>query len=125
MINKISKLINEDIRVKKAVIKTQSNAIASLAKMMIATLKAGNKILIIGRAHINAYTNNEGKKKREVEIDASTVTLLDDVMSIKLPASAGKSEKAEQTQTFKKSNSETEQVSNFDELVSNTEEIPF
>ncbi len=101
------------------------NAWRDLAEECERKLKAGNKVLVIGRAQLNVYTNNEGKKKREIEIDANSITLLEDLLSIQLPASTGKSEKSEKIQTFKKTNSEAEQVSNFDELVNSTEEIPF
>ena len=103
------------------------NAWRDLAEECERKLKAGHKILVIGRAQLNAYTNNEGKKKREIEIDAQSITLLEDVMAIVPPVSSekGTSEKSEKTQTFKKSSPEAEQVSNFDEVVANTEEIPF
>ena len=45
---KITSLINESIEVKKKLIKTQGRAIEKLARMMIATIKSGNKILIFG-----------------------------------------------------------------------------
>ena len=76
-------------------------------------LKTGDKILIMGRAQINAYTNNEGKKKREVEIDATFITLLNDVLSIQPPKAKEKLEKV------------AAPASTFDEVVNNTEEIPF
>ena len=71
MLTKISKLINEDISVKKALIKTQTKSIELLAKTMIATLKAGNKILIFGNGgsaadsiHIAAELIGRFKKER-------------------------------------------------------------
>ena len=97
------------------------NAWRDLADECERKLKAGNKVLIIGRAQVNAYTNNEGKKKREVEIDATSIVLLEDILSVQPPAS---SEKAEKT-SFKKPTEEVGQVSNLEEAITNTEEIPF
>ena len=97
------------------------NAWRDLADECERKLKAGNKVLVIGRAQVNAYTNNEGKKKREVEIDATSIVLLEDILSVQPPAS---SEKAEKT-SFKKPTEEVGQVSNLEEAITNTEEIPF
>ncbi len=96
------------------------NAWRDLAEECERKLKAGSKILVVGRAQINAYTNNEGKKKREVEIDATSITLLEDLISIQPPLVNEKSEKV----TRKPPVQETESVASFDEVV-NTEEIPF
>ena len=96
------------------------NAWRDLAEECEKTLKAGDKILVIGKAQINAYTSNEGKKKREIEIDAHTVTLLKDVLSIEPPV---KNEENTTKSSFKRS-PDTEQVSSVDEVI-NTEEIPF
>ena len=48
MQKKIAKLIKEDIQVKNALLKGHVRAISSLARMMLATIKAGNKIIIFG-----------------------------------------------------------------------------
>lgn len=80
------------------------NAWRDLANECEQNLKAGDKVLVIGKAQINAYTNNEGKKKREIEIDANSVVLLNEVLSVRpLPVP----------------------VSDVNEIISNTEEIPF
>lgn len=99
------------------------NAWRDLADECERKLKAGDKILVIGRAQINAYTTNDGKKKREIEIDANSITLLQDVLSIQVP------QETEQTgnskTSFKKPSKDVEQVSNFEEVMNSTEEIPF
>ncbi|MBI3590338.1 MAG: single-stranded DNA-binding protein [Candidatus Melainabacteria bacterium] len=99
------------------------NAWRDLAEECERKLKAGNKIFIVGRVQVNAYTSNEGKKKREVEVDANSITLLSDVLALQPPI---KKEEKEQVSkpSFKKSTQDAEQVSTFDE-VTNTEEIPF
>ena len=99
------------------------NAWRDLAELCEAKIKAGDKILIIGRVQINAYTNQEGKKKREIEIDATSVSLLKDVLSLQLPQKDEKEE--ERKDTFKKSTSDAEPVSNLEEVLTSTEEIPF
>lgn len=99
------------------------NAWRDLAESCEKNLKAGDKVLVIGRAQINAYTTNDGKKKRELEIDANTITLLNDVLSIVVPKSSEKNEKTEDT--FKKSSQDLEQVSSLEESFSGSEEIPF
>lgn len=48
MKKKIEDIINEDIRVKKALLKDQTHKIAALAKMITATIKSGNKVLVFG-----------------------------------------------------------------------------
>lgn len=88
------------------------NAWRDLAERIENELKAGDKVLINGRAQMNVYTNNEGKKKRELEIDATSITLLNNVLSLVPPV------KKEEQETVK-------QISNVDELVASTEEIPF
>ena len=48
MQKKIAALISEDIRVKCALLKNQVDSIAKLARTMLFTIRAGNKILIFG-----------------------------------------------------------------------------
>ena len=97
------------------------NAWRDLAENCEKNLKAGDKILVIGRAQINAYTTNDGKKKRELEIDANSITLLSDVISIPMPKTTEIKE-----DTFKKLPSQDmEQVSSLEEAFSGSEEIPF
>jgi single-strand DNA-binding protein len=92
------------------------NAWRDLAEFCEKKLKTGDKILITGRVQVNAYTTNEGKKRREVEIDANTITLLNDLLS-----SAG-----EKNAEFQKTdNLVSEKITDLDEIVSSTEEIPF
>lgn len=99
------------------------NAWRDLAEECERRLKAGDKILISGRAQINAYTTSEGKKKREMEIDATSITLLQDVLSIEPPESQEPIEKVQTSQ--KKFSQDVEPVKNFEEVVASTEEIPF
>jgi len=99
------------------------NAWRDLAEECERKLKAGNKVLITGRLQINAYTNNEGKKKREIEIDATSVVLLDDVLAIVPPL---QKEEVQNKKTLpKKPSEDLEQITNFEEVVTSTEEIPF
>ena len=100
------------------------NAWRDLAEEVERKLKTGDKILIIGRAQINAYTNNEGKKKREVEIDANSIILLNDVINV-IPPPPGEKPKAEKSKSSFKQTAEVENVPNLEEVVSNAEEIPF
>jgi single stranded DNA-binding protein len=99
------------------------NAWRDLAEECEKKLKAGDKILISGRAQVNAYTTSEGKKKREIEIDATSITLLQDVLSIEPPDSQEQIEKAQTSP--KKFSQDVEPIKNFEEVVSSTEEIPF
>lgn len=97
------------------------NAWRDLAENCEKNLKVGDKVLVIGRAQINAYTTNDGKKKRELEIDANYITLLSDVISIPMPKTTDTKE-----DTFKKLPSQDmEQVSSLEEAFSGSEEIPF
>ncbi len=96
------------------------NAWRDLAEECERKLKTGDKIFISGRAQINAYVNNEGKKKREVEVDATAITLINNVLSLQLPQ-----KEVKEKPVFKKSELQSESNSGFDEMVANTEEIPF
>ena len=96
------------------------NAWRDLAEECEQKLNAGDKILIIGRVQINAYTNSEGKKRREIEVDANSINLVNNVLEVK----AQVSNTAPNTQT-KKTSKEVEQVSDLNEVVNSTEEIPF
>ena len=103
------------------------NAWRELAEYCEQNLKAGDKVLVMGRAMINAFTTNDGKKKRVLEIDANSIVLLNDVINLKVPVQKeaqmqeGKSNKKE---SFKQSENMPEEISNVDEIV-NAEEIPF
>ena len=92
------------------------NAWRELAELCEKKLKTGDKILITGRVQINAYTSNEGKKKKEVEIDATSITLLNDLLS---------SVNVKSAEVHKIENSEVGKISELDEIVNSTEEIPF
>ena len=92
------------------------NAWRELAELCEKKLRTGDKILITGRVQINAYTSNEGKKKKEVEIDATSITLLNDLLS---------SVNVKSAEVQKTDNSDIEKISDLDEIVNSTEEIPF
>ncbi|MFH1853778.1 MAG: SIS domain-containing protein [Candidatus Omnitrophota bacterium] len=89
MKDKIAALIKEDISVKEALIKNQIANIRNLAKMMLATLKNGNKILIFGNGgsasdslHITAELVGRFRKERRalpaiaLSSNASIITAL-------------------------------------------------
>ena len=98
-----------------------------LAEECEKSLKEGDRVLIIGRAQINAYTTTEGKKKREVEVDATSVTKIENILSVKAPPKqedtterpkAKKEIQAEEIQNI-------EEITSLDEAVASAEEIPF
>lgn len=95
------------------------NAWRDLAEQCESKLKAGDRILITGRVQINAYTTNDGKKKREIEIDATSIVPLASVLEVKAPPKK-EEEKISQSESV-------ERMSNLDEVVTHvsTEEIPF
>lgn len=99
------------------------NAWRDLAEECERKYRAQDKMLVIGRAQMNAYTTNDGKKKREIEIDATSVVSLNDVMSLKVPQIKEIQEKPQGK--FKKTVQEGEEITSLDEIVANTEEIPF
>lgn len=92
-----------------------------LAEECERTLKTNDKVLVIGRAQVNAYTTTDGKKKKDIEIDATQVIKLDDVSSIEPP----KVQEETQKPSFKKVSKDVEQISEFSEVVGTPEEIPF
>lgn len=97
------------------------NAWRDMADYCEQKLKAGDKVIVTGRAMINAFTTNDGKKKRVLEIDAISVTPIKDVLELQPPQ---KKESEQEHETFRQTSSSTEQISGFDEIT-NTEEIPF
>ncbi len=98
------------------------NAWRDMAEYCEQKLKAGDKVIVTGRAMINAFTTNDGKKKRVLEIDAISVTPIKDVLELQPPP---KKETAEsERETFKQTSPNLEQISGLDEIT-NTEEIPF
>ncbi len=98
------------------------NAWRDLAEYCEQKLKTGDKVLVTGRAMINAFTTNDGKKKKTLEIDASSIIPVKDVLSLQAPLKKDSNE--QEKETFKQTSSNVEQISNFDEIT-NTEEIPF
>lgn len=107
------------------------NAWRDLAEECERKLKAGDKILVIGKVQINAYVSQDGKKKREIEIDANSVTKISDVLSIQLPEKKNEPEKTTKVVNVvnnvkaEKESTDVEQISNFEEVINSTEEIPF
>ena len=98
------------------------NAWRDLADYCEQKLKAGDKIVVIGRAMINAFKTNDGKNKKVLEIDATSIVPIKDVLSLQLPPKKESNEQGKET--FKQMGSNPEQASNFEEIT-NTEEIPF
>ena len=91
-------------------------------------LKKGDRVLVYGRPLINSFVKN-GKKKRVLEIDASSVVLLKNVMSIQLPEKPQSSDD-EMALAQTAAPSKNVQGGGFDEFpsveeITNTEEIPF
>lgn len=95
------------------------------------SLKSGDIVLVSGRALINAYTTQEGKKKRELEIDASSVTLMTNILELKRPeavvdsSSSKITEKSSGKDAFSVSPGSLEQGSDLNEIINSQEEIPF
>ena len=94
------------------------NAWRELAEYCEQKLKAGDKIIVTGRAMMNVFTTNDGKKKRALEIDATSITMIKDVLNLQPPL---KKDSEAERETFKQTSSTVE---NLDEIT-NTEEIPF
>ena len=92
-------------------------------------LKAGDKILIFGRAQINAYTNNEGKKKREIEIDATSITKINDLLEIKSLIKEHNDEESLQVKSNGhgrgQGQGQMQEIATIDDIVQSSEEIPF
>lgn len=102
------------------------NAWRDLADQCEKSLKEGDKVLVIGRAQINAYTTTEGKRKREIEVDASSVARLENVLEIKPPPSRENiTERPKVKEEIKETIQNIEEITNLDEVVTSTEEIPF
>ncbi len=99
------------------------NAWRDLAEYCEKNLKAGDKVLVLGKAQINAYTTQDGKKKRDLELDATNIVLINNLLSIELPESPKNTIK-NNTETFKKSE-DVEQISSIEDAFTSTEEVPF
>lgn len=99
------------------------NAWRDLANECEQNLKAGDKIIVSGRVQINSYTTNEGKKKKEVEIDANSVVRVKDILELKTPITASVPSEKESFATVPSGSKE--EINDFNETVSNQEEIPF
>ena len=95
------------------------NAWRDMADYCEQNLKAGDKVIVTGRAMVNNFTTNDGKKKRTLEIDASSIVPMKDVISLQPPP---RKDSEPERETFKQTTANVEQ--NFDEIT-NTEEIPF
>lgn len=89
------------------------------AEQIEKAFKAGDRVVVTGRLQLNVYTTSEGKKKRELEIEASSVIHLTNLTEIEsLEASGGSEESSENS-------SKPDEVSDFNEVINSTEEIPF
>lgn len=87
------------------------NAWRDMAEYCEKNLRAGDKIIVTGRAMINNFTTNDGKKKRTLEIDTTSVVPVRNILELQPPPKKDTEQKIEQ-------------VLSLDE-VTNTEEIPF
>ncbi len=97
------------------------NAWRDMAEYCEKNLKAGDKLVVTGRAIMNNFTTKDGKKKRTLEIDATSVVPIKNILELQPPL---KKDAEQEKETFKQTTSNIEQVSNLDEIT-NTEEIPF
>ena len=98
------------------------NAWRDMAEYCEQKLKAGDKVIVTGRAMINAFTTNDGKKKRVLEIDAISIMPIKDILELQSPQKKDSGEP--ERETFRQTSSNAEQTSSLDEIT-NTEEIPF
>ena len=94
-----------------------------LAEYCEQKLKTGDKVIVTGKAMINAFTTNDGKKKKAFEIDANSIIPVKNILELQPPLKKESNELSER-ETFKQTSSNVEQVSNLDEIT-NTDEIPF
>lgn len=101
------------------------NAWRDLAEECEKKLKAGDKIVVSGRVQMNAYTNQEGKKKRELEVDATSVKLLNDILAIQPPVKKDEKELVKTTTSSFKKSIQDEEITSVEEMISGSEEIPF
>ncbi|MBX9572900.1 MAG: single-stranded DNA-binding protein [Candidatus Obscuribacterales bacterium] len=66
-----------------------------LAERLAQDVKKGDLVAVDGRLQLNSYTNSEGQRRRDVEIEASTVENLTQIVngggSASVPAEAGRS----------------------------------
>ena len=95
------------------------NAWRDLAEYCEQKLKAGDKVIVTGRAMINAFTTNDGKKKRVLEVDATSIVPIKNILELQLPIKKDSPE--QEKETFKQTNSGVENLYE----ITNTEEIPF
>ena len=87
------------------------NAWRDMADYCEKNLRTGDKIIITGRAMMNNFTANDGKKKRTLEIDATSVVPVKNILELQPPPKKDTEQKIEQVLGL--------------EEVTNTEEIPF
>ena len=98
------------------------NAWRDLAEYCEQKLKAGDKVIVTGKVMINAFKTNDGKNKRVLEIDATSIVPIKNILELQPPLKKDSNE--QEKETFKQTSSNIEQTSNLDEIT-NTEEIPF
>ncbi|MBI1858550.1 MAG: single-stranded DNA-binding protein [Candidatus Melainabacteria bacterium] len=98
------------------------NAWRDLAEDVEKNFSVGDKVVVTGRAQINAYTTTDGKRKRELEIDANSVVHVDKVLNIEFPESLADEEQSKPSN--KGTQDSFEQVPDI-EALNTQEEIPF
>jgi len=101
-----------------------------LAERCAQELKKGDVVAVDGRLQINNYTNAEGQKKRDVEIDASNVeNLSQTVSSGKSSSSAGDAEVEKKLAPVAsrpaKGGDKIAEPEDLDAIFSSEDEIPF
>ncbi|MBS1992483.1 MAG: single-stranded DNA-binding protein [Cyanobacteria bacterium SZAS LIN-3] len=101
-----------------------------LAERCAQELKKGDVVAVDGRLQINNYTNAEGQKKRDVEIDASSVeNLSQTVSSGRSSSSAGDAEVEKKLAPVAsrpaKGSDKAADPEDLDAIFSSEDEIPF
>jgi single-strand DNA-binding protein len=100
-----------------------------LAERMANELKKGDLVAVDGRLQINNYTNAEGQKRRDVEIDASSVENLSQTVATgRSSASEGESEKKlapVASSKPAKGGAKAAEPEDLDAIFSSEDEIPF
>lgn len=93
-----------------------------LAERVAQEIKKGDLVAVDGRIQFNQYTNSEGQKRREVEVDAIAVENLSLTLSGESPSPVGSG------QTLVKAASKaakSKDPEDLDAIFANEDEIPF
>lgn len=97
-----------------------------LAERLANDLKKGDLVAVDGRLQLNSYTNSEGQRRRDVEIEASTVENLSQVVlgggSASAPSEAGGRSVVRAAAKAKSADAAPEDL---DAIFASEDEIPF